>query len=567
MKNESAWLAPVAWLLLAAATLAIALPHVDDLGLYYDEAFLAQQARDFVEPERAGVHPPSVTTTFVAGRPFPVRNAAYLGSLKSQLLIPSLAVFGSSSFVLRATTLAIGLLGLFFCMLVTKRWFGAKVAVVSGVLIATDPSFFFFSQFEWGPFTSMLLCRAAGLYCLTRALDPDVSSKRWVSLVVGAVLMGLGVYSRVDFVVILGGISVAALVGRRDVVVASWQRHSSMFIVAGIVFAVSVLPVLGVAGQVLGAGAGISDRGDLGYRVDVLMSVLDGSHFHRLMNAGGLFDEFVVHTGPATAFPVLLLIAAVVLFAISRSRDAHKVAGINFLLLATALIGAGMLAIPGAVRAHHMLNVLPFPHIIVAVAGTALWQRDWSTPGRGSIVRGCTVIALAACLWSNAASIATTQNLIEDTGGTGRFSRALQDFVEELDGSPGAAQTHVISLDWGFHEIALFESDTIMLKEPIWAMGEFLQRKGRYVIDGDASSVYLFHEAPYDLFGFGKRFSTALEAGDASRHTITEHRDGAGGLVFKSVRFDSPHRMSFDGAFHIRSSESAPPRPAPAEHP
>ena len=70
-----------AWALFSFCVFFSALPSIENLGLYYDEAFLAQQARDFVEPERAGLHPASVRSVELAGRPFPLRNAAYLGSL------------------------------------------------------------------------------------------------------------------------------------------------------------------------------------------------------------------------------------------------------------------------------------------------------------------------------------------------------------------------------------------------------------------------------------------------------------------------------------------------------
>jgi hypothetical protein len=49
-----------AWALLFALALLAAVPQIDRLGLYYDEAFLAQQARDFVEPGREQLHPASV---------------------------------------------------------------------------------------------------------------------------------------------------------------------------------------------------------------------------------------------------------------------------------------------------------------------------------------------------------------------------------------------------------------------------------------------------------------------------------------------------------------------------
>ena len=546
------------WFILSIVTALVALPRIADLGLYYDEAFLAQQARDFVEPERAGVHPPSVTTTTLADRPFPVRNAAYLGSLKSQLLIPSLAAFGSSTFVLRATTLATGLLALLFCMLLTKKWFGDEVAIVVGLLIAADPSFFYFSQFEWGPFTTMLLCRSAGLYFLSIAIDPPSPGNRWGSLILGSVCLGLGVYSRVDFVVILAAIAVGTLLCRRDLVSGAWQMNRAAFMVGTGVFTLTLWPVFAVLTQILSASEGVADRGGFEYRLKVLMSVLDGSHFHRLMESAGLFEQLFETTAPATAFPIVLLAAVVVLALPNVSKSDSRFEATNFLLVTTALLGAAMLTLPGAVRAHHMLNLLPFPHMIVATAGVTLWKQDWKTPGTRSLTRGFVALAGVAILTSSATTIVATRSLIEETGGRGRFSRALQDFTAELDRpNEDGGRTTVMSLDWGFHEPVLFTSNHLIAKEPIWAMAQYLTRRGRFIANGDANTVYLYHEEPYDLFGYGKFFARALRQSDADRYEITEHRDRRGDVVFKSARFDAPHRLTFDGIFRIRFLEAA----------
>lgn len=567
MKNEPAFLVPGVWLLLATAVFAVAMPRIDDLGLYYDEAFLAQQGRDFVEPQRAGMHPPSVTTTYIAGRPFPVRNAAYLGSLKSQLVIPTFFAFGANTKVLRATTLAIGLFALLFCMLLAKQWFGARVAVATGVLIATDPSFYFFSQFEWGPFTSMLLCRGAGLYCISRAFHPEATNNRWAAVVCGAVLLGLGVYSRVDFAVILAGAATALVACRRDLIASAVQERRGMLIAGALVFAVAVTPVLAVVGQVLGAGAGIADRGDLGYRIQVLLSTLDGSHFYRLIHAGGLFDRMFAEPGPTTALPILLLAGVAITWLLARRSDTQRKSAIGFLWVATLFITVVMLAIPGAVRAHHMLNLLPFVHMIVAIAGVGLWDASWSSQRSRALARMCVAVAAGACIYSNAVAIATTRELIQDTGGIGRFSHARQDLIRKLDASPDAAATQVVSLDWGFHEIALFESHNLVSTEPIWSMGKLARRQGGFIFDGNASTVYLLHAPPYDLFGYSERFAQALPGIDPTRYEMTDHRDRRGDLVFKSARFDAPHRMTFDGTFRIRLSAAATPPRAPAEQP
>ncbi len=572
MKPSSALTIVLAWLALTLTTLLIALPQIDDLGLYYDEAFLAQQARDFVEPDRAGVHPPSVQSISIAGRSFPIRNAAYLGSLKSQLLIPSLALFGSSPFVLRTTTLVTGLLGLLFFMLWVNPVLGGGVAMIAGLWVASDPSFHFFSQFEWGPFTSMLLCRGAGLYLLSRALHSDRPGRQWLTLSMGAACMGLGVYSRVDFVVILAALALSLLAFRRDLAVAALRDHRAKLLLGGAVFLLAASPVIAALDPILSAGAQIADRGGFDYRVSVLASVLDGSHFHRVIAAGGLFDKLFAdglsaRDAPATGFIVLLSISVIALVSLDRRSSTARAGTVRFLLSTTLLVGLGMLAIPAAVRAHHMLNTLPFPHLIVATAGVGVWQRSWASDRNRRIARASLMVALIAGLTSNATSLAATRKLIHETGGKGRWSLALQDFIQQLDRAPDAAEIEVVSLDWGFHEPVLFTTEQLRASEPIWVMSQAAAHRVRHVMKGDRRTIYLVHEPPYDLFGLGGQFERALRVSDPERYTVREHRDGVGDLAFKSVRFDRPHELSFDGIFRIKLSEAEPPRPAPVVAP
>lgn len=564
MKSRGALVVLLAWAVLALATLSLALPQIDELGLYYDEAFMAQQARGFVEPDRAGVHPSSVRTTWIAGRPFPIRNAAYLGSLKSQLLIPSLAVFGASPFVLRVSTLSIGLLGLLFCMLWTRRLFGDPLAVIAGSLIASDPAFHMFSQFEWGPFTSMLLCRGAGLYFLAVAFAATTPRSAWFATISGAVCMGLGVYSRADFAVILAALAIAMLAFRKDVVIAAWRDHRPRILVGSAAFVLAASPTIAVVGEIMSSGAAIANRGGIDYRVDVLVSVLDGSHFFRLIRAGGLFDELFVQNAPATGFIFILCISAVIL-SLPRLRGPSLQPGsAGFLLLATALLTVFMLLIPGAVRGHHMLNTMPLPQLVVAAAGVSLWQRRWASERNRLLVRSCVAVSLAACLYSNAQIVRETRQLIRDTGGKGRFSLALQEFATEIDTSPEAAKFEFVSLDWGFHEPLLFTTRHVKLREPIWTLTQPAVLRTPYVANGDRHTIYLIHEERYDLFGLGAPFLSALGESGREHYTIREHKDRTGELAFKSIRLERPHQLRFNGRFRFRWREAEPRRPVPA---
>lgn len=558
----------LSWLGIALVSAWYAGPQIEALGLYYDEAFLAQQARDFTLPERAAVHPPSVTTGELFGRPFPIRNAAYLGSLKSQLTIPSFALFGATKTSLRFTILGISLLGLLFAMLAIRRVFGDDIAILTGLLTASDPAFHFFAQFEWGPFASLFLCRGVGVALLVWGVY-ETRLARSVALWAGAgAAFGLGVYSRVDFAVILAAYGLAALLCAHPVVVRVFREQPRQLAAAALAFLIAVLPVVVVVAQVLSAGSGIADRGNLAYRVDVLVSVLDGSHFARQLEVGGHFDALFQIEAASTVFlPLLVSSCFVAVLLLMRGTPALR-RPIAWGLVASASMAAMMLAIEGAVRAHHMLNLAPLPQLIVAAAVVGAWRASGTITTVRVGARVAAAIALLLCVASNIAVIAGTAETIRETGGTGRFSRSVEDFAQRFDALDDAEAHELVSLDWGLHMPVHFSTTRVVTAEPIWAIGQALSSGRGWKRDGSANTIYLFHQGRNDLFGFGEAFARLLRIHDG-RVRVEVHRDGRGDIVFRSARFDGDHSLDLamrggTPQFRLRWSGAALPPPDPA---
>jgi hypothetical protein len=531
------------WLALAAAVFAAAAPRVDRPGLYYDEAFMGQQARDFFQPERAARHAASVREVRLFGRPFPLRNAVYLGSLKSQLLIPSFALFGATPRVLRLTSLAFGLVGLLFAMLWARRLLGAPAACVAGLLLASDPSWTFFSLYEWGPFTTGLVCRTAGFWCLTRGW----SERRSGALVAGGLLLGLGIYNRADFAVILvasAGALVVAAPGVLREALADRSRRPAL-VGAGVALVAGAAPMLLSLADLLTTSAShaIQQRGGVGEKLRVLWSVLEGSRFYRVIDAGGLFDRMFDAPAPRSGLGLAAIAAAPVAFVswLRRGRARDDLDRVSlFLLVAAFATGLGMLAVPGAVRAHHLLNLMPFPHLLVAAAGAQLWRGVGS---RSALVRGGLALALAAILAGNVLVVARTFDLIERTGGRGRWSDALTAVAREVEAE---GTTRVVSLDWGFHEPLLFLTRRAELLQPIWRIPVAVRTRGEWRYEGGPRDLYLVHPAEYDLFGNGPPFLRAAERlaeREPDAVEIRRYTDREGGLAFLSVRFARPHLL------------------------
>jgi hypothetical protein len=552
-----------AWLGLAVAVFALAAPRVQAPGLYYDEAFLGQQAKDFFEPGRGLAHPGSTREVELFGRPFPLRNAVYLGALKSQLLIPVFAVFGTDVPVLRLATLGTSLAALLFAMLWARRAFGTATAIVGGVLVASDPSWGFLSLHEWGPFTTLFLCRAAGLWLVTAGWTQG----RPGPLAAGGVCLGLGVYARADFLVVLAALALALGLVRPDLVRAALRERRSQLAVLAFGMAVGAAPMLVSVADLLATSASpvLERRGDLGEKLRVLWSLADGSHFHRLMQVGGRFDRMFDVEAPAGGFGLAVLAACAlgVLEIGRRVRRGERSDPLSFLLLASLLVSAGTLALPGAVRAHHLMNALPFPHLLVAALGVAWWRRRGGSPAAALARRAVLVLAGAALLAGNAALVRQTSALVEATGGRGRWTDALRAPAAELEADPARRG---VSLDWGFHEPLLFLTHRARLVEPIWGIREAARGEGAWRQAGAAGDLYFVHDRDYDLFGFGPAFLAAARAWSERAPgslEIRAHRDREGGVAFHTVRFAVEHEITYRGSFRIRLLAEGDPREAP----
>jgi hypothetical protein len=547
-----------AWLGLALVVFAVAAPRTGAPGLYYDEAFLGQQAKDFFEPGRGLAHPGSTREVELFGRPFPLRNAVYLGSLKSQLLIPVFALFGTEVAVLRLATLATSLAALLCTMLGARRALGAPAAVLGGVLVASDPAWWFLSLHEWGPFTTLFLCRAAGFVLVAAGW----TRRSPVRVAAGGIGLGLGVYARADFLVVVAGVALAFALVRPDLVREALRERRGLLAVLAAGLVVGAAPMLVSAADLLATSASpvLGRRGDLAEKLRVLWSLLDGSHFHRLVQVGGRFDRMFEVAAPAGLFGAAFLACAGLagVRVVMRWRRGAPLEALDFLCLATVFVSAGTLVLPGAVRAHHLLNALPLPHLLVAELGVRAWRAN--PPAGATRLAAWAALGLAGLLivGPNAAVVRSTYALLEATGGRGRWTDALREPAAELEADPSRRG---VSLDWGFHEPLLFLTRRAELVEPVWGIREAARAAGAWRFPGRAGDLYFVHDREYDLFGFGPGFLAAARAvGERNPGAleIRAHRDRDGGVAFHTVRFAGDHEITYRRTFRIRLDPDPP---------
>ena len=539
--------------------LLLSLLAVGDLGVpgpYYDEVIQALPSLEFLEGRPRALALPGSEVLRLQGRPFPWMTQAYMGALKSQLLIPSFAVAGSDLSVLRLTTLAWSALGLLACIAFARRVFGSGVALVAGLLVVCDPSFLFLSRHDWGSFSLGFLLRCASLLFAAAWWE---SGRLRHALLAGATL-GLGIYNKVDFALFPAAAALALLAADREAVLRVVRERRAHAVAAILIAALVALPVLASLPELEEAAGRLAEEVTFSEKARALGSVLDGSYFLRLMRVGGRFDAmFSLEEIPRGGLAIALLLTGVGLAVSAVRRRAPP--GTVLLLVCGILLAGLLLLLPGAVRAHHLMNLYPFPHWIVAVGLVALWRpwgpSDGSSPLRLTARRAVTGALLLALVAANLRVGWHTHADLERSGGRGYWSGAVVEFVEEVAVSPGK---RVVCLDWGLHNQVAFLGEELHSLDAIWQVRNALARGEVWSSVGDAGTVYLIHPEPFDLFGLGVRFQSALEALPEDRVDVRPYLDREGGVAFLAVRLNGPHRTRYDGRrFAIGLQRAATP--------
>jgi hypothetical protein len=542
-------------LALCGAVLLLAGRHLAVPGIYYDEVIQAEPATQFLRSDGRPSEVPGLRSIRLWGRWFPVMTQPYMGALKSQALIPVFAVFGATPASLRLTTLAWGLGGLLLAMLWARRSLGLPTALLAGAFLALDPSFLWVSRHDWGSSALGLLCRCGGLYFG----HSGWRERRPGRLFAAGLLLGLGVYNKIDFGIFLGAAAVALLVSAPRALREVLRAPRTLVGVAG--FALGTAPMAPALQRAVVASVAVArHRGgaaaDWSEKLHTLQTVLDGSYFHRLMLAGGNFDRMFA-VGGAASGPFLVIFAASALFVAARWGAERRRSGggdpapraRGFVLVTALLSLLGFLIMPAAERIHHVLNAWPFPHLTVAIAVVELWQTRAAPGPRRVGLRAVAVVAAGAVLAGSLFVDLRTWETIRATGGKGRWSDSLARFAAETTTQPHAV---VVTLDWGFAEPLRFEAPTLALVEPIWKLKRARRRGEVWIWEGTPDHVYLVYEEAYRLFDFGASLLDALDSLPAGSATVVRHADRSGDPAFLSIRIDRPHRLVYRGGFEVQ---------------
>jgi hypothetical protein len=448
-----------------ALFLAYALRQLHLPGFYYDEALDLVPMLALLQGEQ-----PELLRGIGIG-PYPVMLLDYMGSLGGYLTLPFLMVFGPGYVAARAQPIFFSCVTILLAWLLARRWFGAPVAVVTVLLLATNPSFIWFSR-QGISVTSVMTVFSLGSLLLLdaaqeRLLAQGRAAKAVAMALAAGLLIGLGLWAKLLF---LRWVIVLVVMG----VVLNWPAHHAQAGFRGVLAALALGSVLGAFPLIYYNIAGWLRDGqpwtitllinsltqptqqfgvdntaffeNLRKAIDDVRVFLDGSYF---WYNGIPFSN--IYAVPALVVSAVLGSGLVLLCAGARG-EARRF----FALLA----GIGTLTVLGAFTVSglwstHQFIMLPLPQMVIACA--AVWLADqlaslfrlrWAalrTLLFAGLVGLLLALPLSRDIWVNEQHHATLLR----TGGSGRFSDAIYKLTDWLTLSQ---IEQPIALDWGIEK-------------------------------------------------------------------------------------------------------------------
>lgn len=440
-------------------------------GLYYDELFQETTALAFVKgglESQAAVLPG--TEISILGHPLPVMANSYIGAVKTIAFSPVAAVFGISPASVRFFTISIAALGLLAYAAFARVLFPkGAVAAVATALLASDPSFVFFSRVDFGPSVFMFLLKGVALW----QLAVWWRTRRLSSLVVGSFALGLGVYDKANFLWIVVAIPLAALLVRQREVRARIDRRqvtcaAGAFLVGCLPLIVynlawpprTLVPVLHGSLHIAGGNKPGGPLTQLHERFRQLVDLLDGT------TIVGLLGDL----GPRPPLlPTLCGVAAAAILAASLDRRLRpRLVVARFVVFAGLLVLLASALTPGGSYAHHVLLAYPFPHLALAAFTVELYSlaRLRTGAAAAAALGGLAGAAVAAAVGVSVATDAKLLSRLSKTGGSGNFSAAIYDLHRYLAAQGG--RRPFVALDWGIYQNLIGLSQGRLRGDELW---------------------------------------------------------------------------------------------------
>jgi len=471
--------------------LALAVPYPNSPGVYYDEAWQAPVGVFLSQPSVRASHASAWAIT-LGGHVFPLMSGDYIGALKGYLLGAAFYLFGCSVPAMRLTTVAVGLVGLLFTAGFARRAFGPVAAVVTTVLIATDPSLIMLGRHDWGPQIMAFALRMSSLYCAARWWRDH----RRGYLLCSAVLLGVGVWDKASFLwfviaSVVAGVWVWLTSDERpQVTVKDAASAIGAFLLGGAPFWIFNLTHDWVTFRLISVPGAPASLGNLIERAPArtryLLSLLRGRAVDEWMFGRVLAPVWGIST--TVLIPLSILAFVVIVIACVRRRSATLLA-VPVLLVSFA---AQIYATPRPVWVHHWIGLYPLPHLMIGLMGSLVLAWWSGRRMRRYVFRGVVAGLVVLGVISNVAVMRGYQRLMAAKRSSVAWSDAIYPLAKNLM-TKYAGRTIEI-MDWGaFNQLDLLSSGRLRLAEPFWSEANDAAPSATYLnMLAEPNNIYVF---------------------------------------------------------------------------
>lgn len=528
-------------ILLAGALVLFAILAVWRLslpGLHYDEAYEAVPAMQLLLNQPV--------TTFrdngiqVGGRLFPLMTQEYIGALNTYAAIPFLGLLGISPVGLRVMAISIGLLTLWLTFRLANELFGSSSAVVAVMLLAVSPTFVFWSR--QGVFVTSVTA-AIGLAAVLGWLSWWRTGARRYA-VVGAFLLGLGLYAKFLFLWLIMALALAVIVlnlrqwrcikSRLTLELVTWSL---------LAFLLGSAPLIVYNFQTGGTLHSISGNLTTSYygtnnlaffsnlleRIKQFTAVLSGGHLWYL---GRTYANWL------NLGLFLLALGVTMAFLSGNLQSEARRALFPFLVIGGVILFS--CATVSALWVTHFAILAPWPALAVAAATGLLVRSNQVRPKKrsGNLVLILAFLVLGVSWLSEIVTDVRYHQSLATSGGLGAHSDTVDDLAHWLV-DDGHQAGPVVAMDWGIAAPVTFL--TLGKVTPVEAFGyewetdaDFVARLELFV--RDSASIYLWRAPDEIIFDRSDDFRRIYEPRGLEEEILEAFYERSGRPVLGATR-------------------------------
>lgn len=465
-------------------------------GLHYDEA---QESGLPALQIASGKRVSAFRNIGVGNNRLPIMVQDYIGAIQVYIAVPFVALFGPSAVSVRIPSILIGTTTLLLTFGFIRTVWGDRIGLLATILLAMHPSFVFWSRQG----TLIASVTLALMMALLWACRNWYIRGTWQTAIVAGLLAGLGTYSKVLFVWILGGIVGATIIinlnnfrrGNKNI----WPRRpNSADIIAALAgFAIGISPI--VAFHAMSKGVSLARAGDIVTSNNNVVENLWGRTDHFVAVLTGNSHLWYLGSSPGNRLWLwALIISVIVTIAITIKHRARSQRDyVLLLLLLISLLQVPFTPTPSGLFPHHLAIFTPLWTTVVAVSIAHIPQllKDIYHLSKHYyfailiIVTWAFTTLIARDLHTNI----QMHNTLGQVGGESPHTDAIYSLANHLD---SISPQNTVALDWGFAPQVRFLTNERIKPHEVFGFTEqadtgFVKRLDSFYPNND--TVYVIH--------------------------------------------------------------------------